>query len=122
MLQASVTFASRLRLCGTLSRTTAAVLPRNFSTAPEAAEVEDPLQMFFKSFGKESKELASKFESIDEVFKLTSPDLKKKGIPVKARKKILRQVNYIRMAMEDIQKSGYLSPSTISAPPAAPPS
>ena len=51
---------------------------------------------FLLKIGGDCHEYADKFESIDEVFKLNSREMRAKGVPWKQRKYILRWIQMLR--------------------------
>ena len=65
---------------------------------------------FCRQIGGDCEEIADKFESIDEVFDLTSKEMKDRGIPTIQRKYILRCREMLRRGVLTFE---YLSRRTV---------
>jgi hypothetical protein len=64
-------------------------------------------QKYLKKIGGDTEEYADKFESVQEIFNCRTWELKGKGVPIRARKYILKVNEYFRqgvMTFEQLEK------------------
>ncbi|CAO3659481.1 unnamed protein product [Umbelopsis ramanniana] len=88
------------RLLGQVRLSHSGTIPNGGKQVPSPRGKTTDVESFLKHAGRDSEEFASKFQDWQQLFSVSSRELKEFGLPTKARKFILSRVEFYRQGID----------------------